>query len=924
MSYYFNDGYGNTYGDKQYTRTTKPIKEVYRYKTLLTNENGTCQSNYPLFYIKDGSVPWFDPHWSTNDGITAYDTQYLPVMVFSISSISGKYYMSDLPAQPDTTMYYPSYYIPFCTTPFLYKADVYLGEKPIISRVDKTKGGKISWRMSESNTVFYNFQHRNSPSNNYVVYQLADHGRKIYYTGNNVTTYDPDAWSSNITDATAWWSEAVAQQLCTLIRSSSQINPSYEAYLQDDSTFYIGSTRYQLNDYNFNSNYQSRNMNNNAFICRYENDTSYLTPGTVNFYKSKPYFDNDNTLIYTSSFGVDTGSTPSHITFRKSDLTNYSKLKIKMDGLFVHANNNFSQYNVLVTALDDSFINNDNSFGAGAKNPYCIGLFYTTNNDEHWYISTPQANYINDGHVFSNLEYDSSVDKLVPKNTSDYTVDSTGYNDSYADEIQDLSNKRVWDNVIPVYVADNYHLWTTARDEYHTCTATGAYITTGDGDPVHSELCPYCNSATSNNVKYDAGTFYVKCNKDYVRADDLYPLLEDIKIPVYENADDVYPVAYSLASELSDSQLYSMGAVCNGNGETNKMTYVVEHSNSFIDDAEYATTTDLKKKWQHRRFTLNGQNRLKTLRDRYNRIIKVPCPCCNQPIQGINGSNYCGEPGYIECYCARTDNPRAIIKTHNTRPEDGIVKCSTCDGTGKFKKYSDRDVCYRFRFYGINSTTTTPFNSFEGFIRKSSLEGIQNSIYYSAAPDLAQNNWRENAAQLFNQAKTLDPNCMGIYYKENSEKSDFTDYRAKIRPGRYLTASYAGVQNISSNWILLTPFGSRTCNRYYNYGNSNYDIDNDYGVSVGFTLDKAWSNYTDKDVHNNYFKLDYEYRPNGMSPTAGTNFTISNVTLNYDIPITQITGDYLHIATPCVTNFHGTGPTNCGNITQMIMTWEAE
>ena len=166
MSYYFNDGRGNTYGDKQYTRTTKQIKEVYRYKTLLTNDAGANQANYPMFYIKDGSVPWFDAHWLGE--ITSYDTQYVPVMSFAISSISGKYYLSDLPADPDNTIYNPAYFIPYSTAPFIYKADVYMGYKPIISMVDKTKGGKISWRTSESNMKYYNFTYKSGPKNSYV------------------------------------------------------------------------------------------------------------------------------------------------------------------------------------------------------------------------------------------------------------------------------------------------------------------------------------------------------------------------------------------------------------------------------------------------------------------------------------------------------------------------------------------------------------------------------------------------------------------------------------------------------------------------------------------------------------------------------------------------------------------------------------
>lgn len=299
----------------------------------------------------------------------------------------------------------------------------------------------------------------------------------------------------------------------------------------------------------------------------------------------------------------------------------------------------------------------------------------------------------------------------------------------------------------------------------------------------------------------------------------------------------------------------------------------------------------------------------------FSKNVLIDCPCCSEKY----GSNYCGSAGFIQCYCARETN-ESIHIIPQTFPEPGVIKCRTCTGVGQYKKYANGNVTYRFRFYGKN------LKPFDGFIKKSDLSGISASIYYKdKTEELDQNNWKDNAEQIYEATTSTDPNCLGIYYKKDSIPEEFTDYKSKISAGRYLTAS--NISDISSSWILCTPTGSRNCFRYYNYINTNTDISDDYGVNKNFELDKCWSNFTNKDTYDNDFQLDYYFRTNGMSPTAGVNHTISNVTLNYDIPLNDIhlTGNYLHIATPYVTVFNNSTTAYwCGNITQMIMTWEAE
>lgn len=579
MSYYINAN-GKNYGDKKYTRTTKPIKEVYRYKTLMSNENGQGQTYYPLFYIKDGSVPWFDPFWKTGEGITAYDTKYLPVMSFTISSISGKYYLNDLPKNPDTTQYKPTYYISYCTVPFLCKSDVYLGNKPIISMVDKTKGGKLSWRMSESNLVYYNNQHRSGPTDTYVVYCSQYQGTILYYYGSS-SMYE-DKWTSNKNEAAVYLSKTDALAVCSMLQLHKS-NVNFEGIYQDLT----------YNSMNFNMNYINTNFNTSNFIRKYENDTSVLNPGIARFIESKPYYDFDSKFVYTSSFGFNSIA-PSHITIKKSDLEGYNKLKVKLDGIYVHANSNYTQYYASVTSLDDGFINNEGSFGANEKNPYCQALFYATDNNDTWSIETPFSNYVNDGHVYSNLEYNSTLNKLVPKNTNDYTIKNIPYNDCYTDEIQELTNKRVWDNMIPVGVANNYHLWTSATEDDFPCEA-GFFVTTADGETIHAQKCPLCNSAISETADFDGQFFYIQCNSNNINSD-LKQYLNDIKVPIFTSRADTQPVGYYVAT--SNDRSYTYGAVCNGTGSAYKMS---GDSSCFEQQPGYDTASE-DKKWMFNKY----------------------------------------------------------------------------------------------------------------------------------------------------------------------------------------------------------------------------------------------------------------------------------------------------------------------------------
>ena len=68
MSYYFNSKKTNTiYSDSDKIPNAKKIKQAFVYKTNLNpnDTNGTCYS-YENFFIKDGSLPYFNPSYGEN------------------------------------------------------------------------------------------------------------------------------------------------------------------------------------------------------------------------------------------------------------------------------------------------------------------------------------------------------------------------------------------------------------------------------------------------------------------------------------------------------------------------------------------------------------------------------------------------------------------------------------------------------------------------------------------------------------------------------------------------------------------------------------------------------------------------------------------------------------------------------------------
>ncbi len=68
-----------------------------------------------------------------------------------------------------------------------------------------------------------------------------------------------------------------------------------------------------------------------------------------------------------------------------------------------------------------------------------------------------------------------------------------------------------------------------------------------------------------------------------------------------------------------------------------------------------------------------------------------------------------------------------------------------------------------------------------------------------------------------------------------------------------------------------------------------------------------------------------KWNSTGNTPACACNFTIANVQLNYDINLSECTGDYIHIAYPYTTifNYCQTYPLTF-IIPQISMSYEAE
>ena len=921
MSYYFKSG------NKIYSDTVagaNKIKHMYIYKTLLDSKdtNGVNYS-HQWFYIKDGTRPWFDPVCSDGDyhsdqEIDKLTYNYMPVLQFAISSISGKYNFSND---------FVNYYIPYNTTPMLcdkelikYNSNTETFE-PLITNVDYSKGGRIYWRMSEKNLMYYDQNHR-GPTVINGWYDTDTSGQNLCYD------YGDGFLTANFTNNSFVFPNSTAH---------TSLNPYYARFIKSNP-------------------YCITALNKFGFTLHDSTTFTNWTP---------PHFTLDISQIKAAG---------------------YNKLKVKIDGLYLYGNNDFSQYNTNVVFKDNAFVNNAASFSSDLNvtgtNPYCQALVYAITDESNWSIDTepvPGKDYLNNGTIFSNLTKATQfvTDMPVVSRREDYTIKYFSYNDSTVKEEQSLDNINVWKHMYLKFVQDN-KMYSGVQSESGICPNSAAGQTTAgfcvEDCPICGKLQEYVDYENVNaqggvhtrilfckeNI-FGIGDDYLidKCKKYLLSIEHeieignskikTYPIAKHygnakyaintikdvdvygIKVPVFSAVDDEEPFAYYIAANYiipdGKNKIYNIkyndGSVCNGNNSAFKMSgttaeghYITHVSGDGWKpgEREYIPYYKAVNSYDKKPIKKFGTNYL------------IPCLFCGE-----------GAPGYkLPCYCCQeNDDENLKVKYANSDYERGKIKHRDCfglniDGTinydepgkGHYLPYKKNEIYYRFKFYGNNIKDK---NEFDGFITSGHLSLV--SGVNKTVGDDTQFAYKEIKWDDWESQKNTGPS--GAYTYKETTSADFVDYRSIFfgddteREGNIFLGEIPDKKwsALSSQWMVYSYVGNNNYDYYYGHNNSDRPARD--GIIENTTFDLVWKGTDTDKYRNDTPSIAQTFKPNGMSPSAGCNYTYSNVILENTIDLTNKTG-YLQICYPYVT-VYGTATNvnrNCGIIPQMIMTYE--
>lgn len=934
MSYYFKSG------NKIYSDTVagaNEIKHMYIYKTLLDSKdtNGVNYS-HQWFYIKDGTRPWFDPvrsdgAYHSDQEIDKLTYNYMPVLQFAISSISGKYNFSND---------FVNYYIPYNTTPMLcdkelikYNSNTETFE-PLITNVDYSKGGRIYWRMSEKNLNFFNNGVRGPTITNdkFVNEEDDGYGNTIVVSGSNLC-YD-----------------------------------------------------------NGNSDFYNVNFSPAVFVYPNSTATNPLNNSVARFIKSTPYYVNGlnkfGFTVYDPSIWPSKEYTPPHFTLDISQIkaAGYNKLKVKIDGLYLYGNNDFSQYNTNVVFKDNAFVNNAASFSSDLNitgtNPYCQALVYAITDEANWELNsiTPGKDYLNNGTIFSNLTKATQfvTDMPVVSRREDYTIKYFSYNDSTVKEEQSLDNINVWKHMYLKFVQDN-KMYSGVQSETGICPNSAAGQTAG-GFCV--EDCPICgklqkdvdyedvNAQGGVNTRilfckeniFGIGDDYLidKCKKYLLSKEQereieignakikTYPIAKHygnakyaintikdvdvygIKVPVFSAVDDEEPFAYYIAANyIPDGKnkiyniKYNNGSVCNGNNSAFKMSGTTAEGHYITHTAGDGWKAGEREYIPY--YKADNSYDKKTIK-KFGTNYFIPCLFC-----GGGAKSY-----KLPCYCCQeNDDENLKVKYANSDYERGKIKHRDCfglniDGTinydepgkGYYLPYKENEIYYRFKFYGNNIKDK---NEFDGFITSGHLSLV--SGVNKKVGDDTQFAYKEIKWDDWESQKNTGPS--GAYTYKETTSADFVDYRSIFfgddtkREGNIFLGEIPDDKwsALSSQWMVYSYVGNNNYDYYYGHNNSDRPARD--GIIKNTTFDLVWKGTDTDKYRNDTPSIAQTFKPNGMSPSAGCNYTYSNVILENTIDLTNKTG-YLQICYPYVT-VYGTATNvnrNCGIIPQMIMTYE--
>lgn len=908
MSYYLSNG-TTVYSDA--IPGAKQVEDIYSYKSYLNPNSDRGVNSYylPALYVKDGSVPWFDPSW--NYQITSFSAQHICLGRMTISSISGKYNLPNL----------THYTIPGDISPELYKLDLYKVENGKyvnkFNSVDLTKGGKVSWRTSTNNIKNFNYYDYNNFGNlsdgknvfhnlkrnecfindrTWIFYGSTDE-TKVYYIGrmpmkggrtythfyNGPTERYISSWVSNENQATLFNTLEQARAICPGMDGqyiydvldktiSNTFSPSIGHFLKDTPNVYPGAFDIKLSPTaNLDKRFIARSSRTGNDRQFYKGNTAAYTDSwsteeseaTIfeTFTQTKAIYDEIPASTEWYSYINCADVAPLHFTLDKTKISSdYSKLRLTMDSIFMYGNNGFGQVYVPQASTDTNVINNYASFssnnGLPGTNPFAIALFYATNNDTVWSVpyNTFDSDhpYINNGEIFSNLQT-NGVNKPIVKDTKHYKIKYIKFNNAEIPEVQKLTNTNVWNHAHFITIPTGLNLlYTSATEETATCPNIHG--------STHYQDCPYCRVET---FRGNAGDGSIACAPQPLR--NIFPEVSpNIFLPYYSDS--------TCTTQVGTSSLtyWSAGFNC-----CNEKGYVQKY------------------------YVKNGRL--------YSATQTATCPVC----QG-KGYNWCKcvDTHYKDTFVtAGVDdfgNTHTDYKLQFNTPVSGRVHCTECweSNNNKVKPYKNNTVLYRFKFYGKNIEGT---KTFEGYVKNSTLSGITGSLYYKQIPWDEEKMTDEKGQTILNNEPSHTQGgttyeYYGVYQFTETKPSDFVDYSLVG------TANFLSAYNTphSASWLVYVEDYYRTNENDYYWRNDYIRTPGIWGINAFERFNPIWDNKTSstnttvEDKFGNPVTI-YKWNETGNSPGSSTNFTLANLKLTYDVDLSECTGQYIHVAYPYTT-----------------------
>ncbi len=623
-------------------------------------------------------------------------------------------------------------------------------------------------------------------------------------------------------------------------------------------------------------------ISDRQFIYFGKDTNNNFHPSIGNFIKCTPssYTANKFGFEIDNAFGDD-NIAPNNFRLDKTLIPDeYTKLKVKMDALIVYGNNGFNEQYETKSRIDNRCINTYGSFSANnipGTNPYCLALFYASNNDEKWNIPnstyTEDHPYINNGEIFSNLKTNGDSTPLV-KDTNHYKIKYIKYNNSEVKEVQEWTNKHVWSHFRPVYLTTGWHkMYPGVENVTSSCTA--------------KETCPICGAGAYRGA---AGPGSMKCDYDTLTN---FPLWNPSENRYYSPSD--FPVPYYRKDEydspVSASAVYNWingMNCCGGKGYVYK--YYIK-SNKLYRSSETAT-----------------------------------CPRCTNNGESLGkGWNWCRcvDTAYKDSWTKTVEDDFGNVfenyKLQMNPVQSGYINCTRCaytaeNSTSAYKPYKNYHLTYKFKF-------CTKTSSFNGYI----FDDVYGSI--SSAPK-----YKEVASMEDVKPENIPEGKLGVYCRSDTTENEFPDYDNLITKD-WFSGFSGNVTDVSSNWFIYVKdtYTDGTHNYYYQSNNNNSSPGiRGAGNSTADPYSAVWymkTSSTDTTVTDSFGNTNTmaKWNSTGNTPACACNFTFANVQLNYDINLSECTGKYIHIAYPYTTIFNYT-QTNVDSfmIPQISMSYEAE